>query len=213
MKSAIRAFNSILRPARLIYERNRADRLLLVSPRTSDLVIHGSKRRSHDRDKQTKQTDNTEPPRNAHERDDGRHLLLARATDERSMGRTNDLSDGPTICPMDQRFVRWTNDLSDGRTPCWTDESYVARMDDLLDGRTINATDERTDERNQMKDMDEKGLPLWGRFFYLWIFFWEIELNSNLSTDWILQIKINKLRLSIPSKLNEQIDHFHYWIF
>jgi hypothetical protein len=152
MKSAIRAFNSILRPARLIYERNRADRLLLVSPRTSDLVIHGSKRRSHDRDKQTKQTDNTERPRNAHQRD-GRHLLLARATDERFVGWTNDLSDGRTICRTDGRFVRRTNHMSHGWTICWTEERYMQR------------TNEPTDERNQMKDMDEKGRPLWGRFF------------------------------------------------
>jgi len=115
MKSAIRDFNSILRPARLIYERNRTDRLLLVSPRTSDLVIHGSNRRSHDRNKQTKQTDNTERPRNAHERD-GRHLLLARATDERFVGRTDALLDGRIICRTDGRFVGRRNDICDGRT-------------------------------------------------------------------------------------------------
>jgi hypothetical protein len=54
-----------------------------------------------------------------------------------------------------------TNDLSDGPTLCWTDESYVARMDDLLDGRTIYATD----ERNQMKDMDEKRSSTLGPLF------------------------------------------------
>jgi hypothetical protein len=112
MKSAIRAFNSILRPARLIYDRNRADRLLLVSPRTSDLVIHWSKRRSHDRDKQTKQTDNTERPET--------HILLARATDE--------------------RFVRWTNDLSDGRIICRTDGRFTGRKNDKCDGRTNERT-------------------------------------------------------------------------
>jgi hypothetical protein len=57
--------------------------------------------------------------------------------------RTNDLWDRRTICPMDQRFVGRTNHMSHGWTICWTEEG------------------------NQMKDMDEKCLPLWGRYFYL----------------------------------------------
>jgi hypothetical protein len=67
--------------------------------------------------------------------------------------RTNDLSDGPTICRTDGRFVRRTNHMSHGWKICWTEERYM------------RWTNEPTDERNHLKDMDEKGRPLWGRFF------------------------------------------------
>lgn len=109
--------------------------------------------------------------------------------------RTNDLWDRRTICPMDQRFVGRTDALLDGRIICRTDGRVVGRKNE-------------TNWRIWTKSVFHFGAVI----FILWIFFWEIELNSNLSTDWILQIKINKLILSIPSKLNEQIDHFYYWI-